>query len=85
MTHYLDGSGICIALPKEIDSIDSHAFAGYLTLEEVHIPGNVATICEAAFFGCTNLKRVIFEDGMKRIPKDCFRDSSSLKIVVLMM
>ena len=45
--------------------IGAQAFKNRKDIEEVHIPKSVETICEEAFFKCSNLRKVDFEDGIK--------------------
>ena len=45
--------------------IGAQAFEDREDIEEVYIPKSVETICSKAFFLCSNLRKVDFEDGIK--------------------
>ena len=45
--------------------IGAQAFKNRKDIEEVYIPKSVETICAEAFFQCSNLRKVDFEDGIK--------------------
>ena len=45
--------------------IGAQAFKNRKDIEEVYIPKSVETICAEAFFLCSNLRKVDFEDGIK--------------------
>ena len=45
--------------------IGAQAFRNRKDIEEVYIPKSVETICAEAFFQCSNLRKVDFEDGIK--------------------
>lgn len=45
--------------------IGAQAFENRNDIEEVYIPKSVETICAEAFFQCSNLRKVDFEDGIK--------------------
>ena len=45
--------------------IGAQAFKNRKDIEEVYIPKSVETICAEAFFQCSNLRKVDFEEGIK--------------------
>ena len=54
-----------IYIKAETRLIGAQAFKNRKDIEEVYIPKSVETICAEAFFQCSNLRKVDFEDGIK--------------------
>lgn len=51
-------------------------------LENVNIPNTVTTIGPGAFYGCSNLKRVVIGDGVKKVGAVAFNACSQIEEVV---
>lgn len=66
-------------------SIKEHTFAGCKGLTSVTIPDSVTLIEEEAFYGCTNLESIKFEENsqLTYIDINAFRDCTSLKRVII--
>lgn len=61
---------------------DEGCFFAYCTeLEEIEFPPSLKYLGQNAFYGCKNLKRVRFNDGLMVIDKDAFNYCTSLKEV----
>jgi hypothetical protein len=56
-----------VTLPIGIESIADSTFNGCKSLTEIHIPGSAKRIGFAAFYGCSNLKKVVIEEGVEKI------------------
>jgi len=61
-----------LQLPKTLLVIDDKAFYD-CALTEITIPGSVTEIRHETFAFCKNLKKVVLQDGIKRIEADAFR------------
>lgn len=63
---------------------DEGCFFAYCTeLEEIEFPSSLKYLGQNAFYGCKNLKRVRFNDGLMVIDKDAFNYCTNLKEVTL--
>ncbi len=63
---------------------DEGCFFAYCTeLEEIEFPPSLKYLGQNAFYGCKNLKRVMFNDGLMVIDKDAFNYCTNLKEVTL--
>ena len=63
---------------------DEGCFFAYCTeLEEIEFPPSLKYLGQNAFYGCKNLKRVRFNDGLIVIDKDAFNYCTNLKEVTL--
>lgn len=63
---------------------DEGCFFAYCTeLEEIEFPQSLKYLGQNAFYGCKNLKRVRFNDGLMVIDKDAFNYCTNLKEVTL--
>lgn len=58
-------------------------FAYCTELEEIEFPPSLKHLGQNAFYGCKNLKRVKFNDGLMVIDKDAFNYCTNLKEVTL--
>ncbi|MCB5384106.1 leucine-rich repeat domain-containing protein [Blautia glucerasea] len=58
-------------------------FAYCTELEEIEFPPSLKYLGQNAFYGCKNLKRVRFNDGLMVIDKDAFNYCTNLKEVTL--
>lgn len=70
-----------VTFPDDYRRIEAVWFREKKELVSVDIPDTINIIEIAAFFGCTNLKRVTIKDVS--IPMACFKDCSSLETVVI--
>ena len=70
---------------RGISEIGASAFEGDKALERITIPKEVTKIGEEAFYGCVNLKTVIFEDGssLKEIGSNAFYDCRLLEDIII--
>lgn len=63
---------------------DEGGFFAYCTeLEEIEFPPSLKYLGQNAFYGCKNLRRVRFNDGIMVIDKDAFNYCTNLKEVTL--
>ena len=76
-------SAIEITEENVITAIKSNAFQGCSSLTNITIPAGVETVGVEAFYGCSALKTVVFEENSKltAIPASMFRACSALKSV----
>jgi len=75
-----------IHLPDSLKEIGQGAFARARCLRSITIPGSVKTFGYGVFEGCSNLEKVVFEEGFTDIPEDIFNlgyNNSALTEVVL--
>lgn len=86
ITECIGGNGAVI-IPDEIDGeticgIGQRAFwrSG---LKSVVIPGTVTHIDYDAFYGCDELEKIVFNDGLETIGRAAFASCGSLKEVIL--
>ncbi|MBR3629463.1 MAG: leucine-rich repeat protein [Oscillospiraceae bacterium] len=59
-------------IPNDIVSISPGAFAGNLSIEELHLPASVRSIGKQAFIGCQNLSSVNLPDTVTEIGTQAF-------------
>lgn len=69
-----------LTVPIELDGynvtgIADHAFHGNHTIETLDVPGQIKSIGEEAFFGCSNLTEVTLEEGVESIGRRAFSSS----------
>jgi len=69
-----------------LESLDPFVFGGNVSLKNITIPKNAATIFEGAFASCYELERVYFEDGsvLTSIREGAFDDCKMLQEIVLL-
>ena len=76
-----------VTLPKSITSIASKAFCECRSLRSITIPMNISLLgssyYESPFSKCTGLEKVIFSEGLKKIPDGAFNSVYSLKYIIL--
>lgn len=82
------GEGGNITIPSTfgvypVTTIGEEAFMDDSSITGVTIPGTIKTIEQFAFYGATNLKEVIIEDGCKEILCNAFRTCFNLEKVVI--
>ena len=72
-----------IIIPNTITTITQEEIQKYPNMETVYIPSSVTSIGNDAFYGCTNLRNIIFEDGsqLETIGERAFRDCTSLESI----
>lgn len=63
-------------------NIGSSAFSDCSSLEELHLPSNVA-LSSGAFESCTGLQTLTIDEGIDTIPEQCFYQCSSLTEITL--
>lgn len=79
-----DGPGGDIVIPDGVTAIDNDAFRENTAITSVVIPDSVTTLEGShAFYRCTNLRRVQFENGVTEIPEYTFHECPSLTEVVI--
>ena len=67
-----------------VTKIREDAFRGNALLTDVTIPNNIVSIGDRAFWGCSNLRNLTFQEGVKSIDgSDAFRECRLLKTVTL--
>lgn len=67
-----------VTIPDTLSEIPEGCFCStYITT--VTIPANIKTVGEGAFEGCSNLEKVVIEEGVERIDSDAFAQCKSLK------
>lgn len=79
-----DGPGSDIVIPDGVTAINTGAFSGNTAITSVVIPDSVTTLTGShTFYGCTNLRRVQFGNGVTEIPEYTFYECPSLTEVVI--
>lgn len=79
-----DGPGGDIVIPDGVTAINTGAFSGNTAITSVVIPDSVTTLTGShTFYGCTNLRRVQFGNGVTEIPEYTFYECPSLTEVVI--
>ncbi len=70
-----------IIIPKGVTSINNGALKGKTEITAIYIPKTVTQIGDNAFLNCSNLKKVIFEDGseLENIGDSVFKGCSALE------
>lgn len=71
-----------IKLPEKLEDMWHYAFTR-TSIEEVVIPGSVASIAPFTFFSSKNLKKVVMCEGTKNIYGSAFKDCTGLTDVYL--
>lgn len=69
-----------IAIPASVKRIEEKAFKDFYFLEKVTIAASI--VDEAAFYNCTSLRDIKFEDSVTEIRRDAFKYCKSLKQIV---
>ena len=79
------GSGGDVVIPDSVIDMDDAvtSFRRNLLITSVSIPGTITHVSKNAFEGCTNLKRVILEEGVTDIQEKAFKDCVALQEVSL--
>lgn len=75
-------SGKCgvIEIPASVEVISGYAFFDCKNIEEIHRLGDKLIKLEvAAFYGCSNLKSINFENQIRKIDACAFSECSSMK------
>lgn len=73
-----------IKFAKSVSSIGYQAFEGCLGITSIDVPGDSeATIGTEAFAGCSNLKKAVFNKGVKQIAAYCLGGCSALEDLTL--
>jgi len=78
-----------VTLPRTLRSIPvtkirEDAFRGNALLTDVTIPDNIVSIGDRAFWGCSNLRSLTLQEGVKSVGgSDAFRECRLLKTVTL--
>ncbi len=77
-----------IVLPKSLKTLEGHAFFRCENLESVEIPKSLQTTTQIVFFsnsgpfyGCGNLNKITFEEGITEIPSLLFANCSGIESV----
>lgn len=70
-----------IIIPKDVTSIYNGAFKNKTKITAIYIPKTVTEINKEAFLGCSNLKKVVFEEDtqISLIGGNVFKDCASLE------
>ena len=78
ITEYV-GDGGKTTIPSKVNDIpieEVYAWAcDNSKITELHVPSTVRSIGDFAFYNCTDLKKVVFEDGIEEIGKEAFRNT----------
>lgn len=70
---------LTITLPRSVDYIQSYAFAGCSSLNEIEIPGKVGgNLGSYCFYQCTSLVKVRINKGITKLSSNSFRGCTSL-------
>lgn len=72
-----------ISLPSTLNQIGKYVFSKCYYLKEIDMPGGVRDILEGAFWGCTNLEKVVFGEGIRSIQPKVFSGCKNLKEIHL--
>ncbi len=63
-------------------AIDADAFANHPSIAEVDLPSSISVVGEAAFKNCHMLRRVKITEGLHKIGKEAFLDTSLESVVI---
>lgn len=63
-----------VKIKRGVTTIAKHAFTGHTEIEEVVLPDMLTDIQSYAFEGCTSIKKLKFNNGIKRICAKAFYD-----------
>ena len=82
-----DKNAETIEIPEEIDGIKveiigSEAFADNTNVKSVVIPKNIVKIEDNAFYGCTSLSDVTFNEGLKELGTSVFSNTAIETITI---
>lgn len=82
------GNDTELTLPIELDGyvvsgVADNAFNNAPSVSSLVVPGTIYEIGEKAFSGCTNLKRVVIEDGVKVIGYRAFQNGVNNSSTIL--
>lgn len=72
-----------VIIPEKVCEIWYDAFKDDKSIVSVNFPSSVKRIHERAFFNCTNLKEITFNEGLKSLEIFAFSNCESLSYVVL--
>ncbi len=75
--YYLDS----VTIPQSMTNVQG--FNACKSLRFITIPESVSIIGEAAFYGCSNLQKVVIEDGTERIEINAFNSCKALREITL--
>lgn len=67
-----------ILVYSDVSFIYPRQFSGFYNLEKIEFFGEIK-ICDTAFFGCTNLKEIVFHADVSGLGKDAFAGCKSLE------
>lgn len=67
-----------ILVYSDVSFIYPRQFSGFYNLEKIEFFGEIK-ICDTAFFGCTNLKEIVFHNGVSGLGKYAFSGCKKLK------
>ena len=70
-----------IEIKQGTKQIDPHQYEGRLDIEELIIADTVEVIGEAAFYGCSNLKKITWGKRVHTIGRDAFYKCVSLELL----
>ena len=79
----IDGTAAVIKVPDGVKEIDSDAFSGNKTIEQVILPDSVQILDSYCFSGCENLAIINMPNSIKEIGDGAFKDCSSLQMIDL--
>ncbi|MDR1466826.1 MAG: leucine-rich repeat domain-containing protein [Oscillospiraceae bacterium] len=84
-TPYEPGVSDRFIVPQGATKIESTQFVGRTDIVDIVIPKSVQVICPGAFYMCTNLKSVTFEEGsmLKYIESYAFQNCHSIEKIIL--
>ena len=71
-----------IVLPPFIEEILTRALAN-TSITEITLPGNIVTIGDEAFIGCTNLREISITSAVRSIGDNAFTGCTCLKEIIL--
>ena len=73
-----------VTLPKNLKTLGGSAFGNCTSLTEINIPVSLENNegCPCPFSGCTELKKINFEDGITKIPDGMFSNTGIAEIEI---
>lgn len=69
-----------VSIPDGVDSIETSAFSGCVSLRLVSIPESVVSIGERAFLHCWTLQKIVIPASVAYLGSNAFGDSTNLHI-----
>ena len=76
-----NGKDECVVIPNGVEEIGYKSFEHNEKIKTVIFPNSVKKICMNAFFGCTSLENIKFNEGLRSIGDYAFCFNSNLKII----